>query len=587
LSSLISELKNRLGTLDFEVADKFYEGEWVNLTPFMPGDYKGRTWRYDPGQRLIFSEPNLAQAIKARMRYVSLLALASFVKDPRSYPDVLQKTFKFFKVKIKKGKSTIEEHLFNVLFGNTKVASIFDVGVELRGTPKPWNVNVDSQAKMVDRYHALLMRSGKNARATPEELKPIEPGTLFLKVSLFWKDHARVWLARDELTELETLLKTTLSVTMEVFGIGKATSRGFGRFYPRYDTESGINTKTISPSEQIGLLLKLWINISKKLGDSNELKEFRNLKLVPSLSTAVAWLECCDLSLMRLASVNDPDEAITKIALATLKGYWKTIRGKKLQEQGLVSHAKAKKIARESGTYYHTWTLGLPRKAKLSCTCFESNPKGMIKGGKKSKARENYGYLIVKEQLEENVCVKSHYCNGRKVRTSEGRRQSMFILFPYKDGQGLALAVLPLVSLDMWEYLVKGNKKGSGGGVLYHVGGHFVKVEQHKQNKKSMPCCNRHFVSIKKILTEDYEIESPTELVPNHHDYHENAKLCRCGKDPAGIARPPSASQLCENLKSPRTFKDLNDQIYELVLKNTICWLAEALNFEDKGGEHS
>ncbi len=403
----LSTLKKQLGKLDVE-SNAFYTGEWVNLTPFMPGDYKGRTWRYvsENGQKKkVYSEPTLAQAIKSRMRYVSLLALASFVERPRSYSDVIRKTLKYFQVAdVNKNNVNERLHLFNVLFGTTDSASLFDIDVEVFPNGEDFIEWRCAGKNCPDRCNALVCRKRKKGSKDPYAplwKPPLEAGSLRMKVSLLWSDHSD-GLANTTFSkgELERLLTLTLKVTLAYMGIGKGVSRGFGRFL---EDDSSLMDET--PREAFESLIELWRGLAR-----SSVIESNKIGNVPSLSSALSLidklssqysLDLIDMKSYGKIDLNFDEESRRKIA--------------EMIED--IAHSTLKNKWRKFATY----------KSILRCIFLLGLPRG--------KARYDH-------------CRANDVSRGKRPRRVK-RRQSMFYFVPYVYKRELHVALIPFIAKDL------------------------------------------------------------------------------------------------------------------------------------------
>jgi len=500
-------------------------GSFRNVTPYMGGDYRGRTFVYGLSRRARFVGLPTAQAIKSRARYASLLALASFLENPNSYKDV----YHSFKVKTRVG----EVPLLGLIYGCVNCieksaeafASPFKLFVEVSGNPIPWSYNGKD-----NRYHALLSRS--RDRNLKYQLKPVEPKRITLTIKYMVEDNRLRMLGFDDqmIRAMEDVFEKSIEFALFILGIGKGATRGFGRFWvdePRCSDVSEVITSFIDKWK--ALLNKLY---AKGLLTTQIAPPFNVIKTpingkVPHIGflydLASNNLLCNSLLKRVHGSV---DHKIERIGSAVLKLRWKQIGSGNM---------------RVSGLKYHTWPLGLPRRSKIRCTC-----------GKRGKESSNwYGYMLVlaANALPDNFCEHSNLCGGNyKVNTKEGRRTSMIHLMPVQEG----VLVIPMLANDMKEYVLGTNK---GGYVLYHVGGHFFIGKR--------PCCNRHFVKVGFILN-NANIPPPAN--------QPRRPSCGCRGDSGGIRLPPRSF-----LGGIWNRYPLNRNRYEMAIRSAIEWVFNAL----------
>jgi len=442
-------------------------GTYVNYTPIMVGDWKGETFTDFRGRRVVTGLPT-SQALLARARYAFTLALNAYLDAPKSYREAYgeereeEKSKKKLKKEAyeegkreeekrqkKKLKLKIGEHsILCLLFGCLSVASLFGLRVEVEVLKEhAWNPKYAKK----NRYHALIRRDDKSGTKAP-----LPPGALRLKV-YYSIDEGR--LRRLGLSgyakALERAFVNSVKAALTVIGIGKAASRGFGRFW---ESPSGPSCEDVKK-----IIENLLRSVEDLLISAGELAEQLNPKALGDFSDGreVPHLgdpkDLCTEYLKRIPT-NDYGMIIEEIAKSVLKSEWKR---------------KARRPMKEIGSNIHTWPLGLPRRSKIRCSC---------------PGREDfnfYGYLLA-SGIPEMYCERT--CGGgMRVSAEEGRRVSTIWFVPVREGA----AVLPLFDWSLLK-VIEGDPKGKK---LYHVGGVSVFV-----GGKPRISCDRRFVAVKEVL---------------------------------------------------------------------------------------
>jgi len=414
----------------------------LNATPYMGGDYRGFT--FYKGE---FVGKPTAQAIKSRARYASTLALASFVRDPQRFGDVLDK----FKVKLE-----TELPVLCLIYGCVEppFASPFKLVVKNVEGADPWFTQVHEPK---DRYNALLRRG--RSEAERKFLRPAKPFSVSFEIEIFREDRRLEALFRSRLKGrtveisriinlMQKIFEESIYVALTLFGIGKGASRGFGRFWIRRELP-----RCEDVQRHLDALLSSWEELLNLLSDLGLLTNKPQLQSgmingkVPHLGHLKGRL-CQDYLKHVRGNI---DYKIERIAEAVLKASWK------------------RKVRAKDGLSLHTWPLGLPRSSKIACAC---KPYDTM------RRYNRYGYLVVKGS-KPYFC--EHYCGRGSIGSADARRESMITFVPVEEG----ILVVPLFSLDVLD-LINGSK-----GTLYHVGGSFV-----RKKKGGSPCCNRRFVSV-------------------------------------------------------------------------------------------
>ncbi len=433
-----------------------YKKKLVNFTPFMPGDFRGESWEVldikvenkSVKGKLIPSRPNLAPSLVGRLRWALRALLANYVKDPKTFKDV-EKTFK-----TKEGLSLIDLAFGRV--GETSWAALYKVMVKYEPEPTPWALglccaylnsgilkkNEKSKFKnltyLKNRYCSLLSRSSlkepeAKLRAVLSKL-PIASATIEVKVI---KDPR---ISSEMLEDFEDVLKSLIEFTLFSLGLGKASSRGFGRFVEK-GKEANLNAFEELRDE---LNKNLENFVSKHYGYEKvkgkprvpvldlENVEVLNVRSRKDFSGCSEILSKFKLN-VKPHTINEIDELIEAIGEAVTKNAWK---------------GSASINIREPGPGFHTWPLGLPR------------------------WQRGTGYAISSERKDEDT---------RPLKdTDEGRRQSMIYLFPTIDSK---IIILKMLTYDMLDWI-----EGTNGKRLLHQGKHGNVY---------------HFASVKHIMTRD------------------------------------------------------------------------------------
>ena len=458
--------------------DVVYKKEFVNFTPFMPGDFETHSWKilnikvedgFVRGE-LTPSRPNLAPSLVGRLRWALRALLANYVKDPKTFKDV-EKAFK-----TKEGLSLIDLAFGRV--GETSWAALYKVMVKYEPEPSPWAIglccaylnsgilkkNEKSKFKnltyLKNRYCSLLSRS--NLKEPEAKLKvalsklPITSATIEVKVI---RDPR---ISSEMLDDFEDVLKSLIDFVLFSLGLGKASSRGFGRFVEK-GKEANLNAFKELRDE---LSKNLENFVSKHYGYEKvegkprvpvldlENIEVLNVKSRKNFSGCNEILSKFKLN-VKPYMMNKIDELIEAIGEAVTKNAWK---------------GSASINIREPGPGFHTWPLGLPR------------------------WQRGTGYAISSEREDEDT---------RPLKdTDEGRRQSMIYLFPTTDSE---IIMLKMLTYDMLDWI-----EGTNGKRLFHQGKHGNVY---------------HFASVKHIMTRDclQVIHDPAGVIvfsQNHCDQY-------------------------------------------------------------------
>jgi len=247
-------------------------------------------------------------------------------------------------------------------------------------------------------------------------LQPLKPGCIEAGINVYWSPHSLA-LEKDSMRFYrELLLALSVVYVFSILGLGKATSRGFGRFKLEdmwSDNQEVIeNIKDISSclwdSDKVEDCLekmhKRVLEILEKLYSRKPIKKPSRVPRISATEIFVGELRHpCRLATLEFTSgsacrqycdrgrrpvVRDIIEALSAIGKATLKTVWKLYAGAKV---------------REPGVRFHTWILGLPRRPQRT-TGYALDEKGVL--------RRTW------------VCLRNVEMFG------DGRRKSPFFIYP-------------------------------------------------------------------------------------------------------------------------------------------------------------
>ena len=392
----------------------------------------------------------------------------------------------------------------------------------------------DDEAELLKSYGiprvALTLLSLEKPVEAIEQL-PLPPNSVKVKINVSIDKKLINMIGIDKARDLAYLTSLALVYVLEVHGIGRGSSRGFGRFKVTgirsldneltrdwIDKLEELANKALDPSsakqgieeiqrimsEKSSVILYAYEKIlsSTSVQVANMVKSsiaggdpasHTKMYRVPCLiGTQVEILKSIKhpfpAPIRRLGgkelkglpnpkpSVTDIYEALSAIGYASLKVLWKVYSMPVLVSSGV----RARSISDISGAGYHIWILGLPR-------------------------WQNYtGYAIFsgKKPDHDNLCVNLKWV---KATLEEGRRKSPVILYPLPDGRS-AVVLAFKTYMDHSEVLQR----------LVHVGSHGGPKDE----------C-RHVVSV-------------THIVSNRVINKEYSEECyNCGSDvPGGIVSP-------------------------------------------------
>jgi len=436
--------------------------KYYNYTPYMGGNYEGKTFVYSNGKYVFVGFPS-PQSLIGKVRWLARVAVASFIPNPRSYGDVERA----FRVNLGNFELGLIEYAFGTLRDNSW-ASPFSVHLTYEVTnPRPWDVakkcyerksrNKRFKCEERNRYNDLLVLGDVRNRE-PSNL-PLTARGLTIEIEIFKTPRARAQCV-DKIFDA---FVTTVLLTPLLLGLGKATNRGFGRFEYQ-EVDHGVSKKileildkiagkgveddaeTIKESVKEGIreFLELWAEAIKCLGYDANIKKAWIDGFVPSLASVLHPVHGVYVS----RRTYDANKALDIIERSVLKIEWKRAKG--INTQG-------------SGANFHTWPLGLPRNMR------------------------NTGYL----PLSPNNAPGSRCLNQSTleslwksavlydIKANTLRRQSMFIMFPLPPKNNESrIVVLPLPAYDT--NLEVDDKSPKRYDVkLFHVGKHRGSNEYH------------------------------------------------------------------------------------------------------------
>ncbi len=403
--------------------------KYVNYTPYMGGNFIGSTFIRDSQGNLKFVGYPSPQGLLGKARWLARVAVASFITGPKSYKDV-EEAFPI------EGLGVIE-----YLFGSVEKGWASPISVELKYKvlcEKPWKIAFECyRAKMRsrkakclhNRYNDLLVL-GKPAHTT----LPLSPHCLEIEIEIFRTPRFKI-LGRSYSKLFDAFVATVL-LTPLLVGLGKASSRGFGRFINKtisHEPSKKILTMIEQGDVKEGIreYLRLWEESLKEIGYSEVPKRYWIDGFIPSLASSLdnrygAYVTYAYRSI---------DDAMSRIGECVNKAKWKGLSGLPL---------------RSSGVNLHTWPLGLPRQARST------------------------GYLVYQGSLGNCVApgqIKKIWKDNAvdSIKANEVRRQSMFIIFPLPNGK---IVMLPLPAYDLNLNIDDKAPKKYPKSTLYHVGKH-------------------------------------------------------------------------------------------------------------------
>ena len=465
--------------LDFVDLDEdvVYKKKFVNFTPFMPGDFKTSSWEVEVNNidkrggtvkvNIFPTKPHLTPSLIGRLRWALRALLANYVRNPQTFGDV-ERAFKI-------NNMSLIDFIFGRI-GEPSWGALYKVVVRYEPEPVPWALGLccaylnalgksarnmfKDLSYLKNRYCSLLSRSGSKGPEAKlrDALSRLPVASATIEVEVVREPR----ISNEILNDFEDVLKSLIDFTLFSLGLGKASSRGFGRFVSKgkepnshtfeeirkgldkkleefvgkhygYEKVKGESRVPVLDLENIDILI---VKNKKNFNGCNEILSKFKLNVKPYM-------------------MNNIDELIEAIGEAVTKNAWK---------------GSASINIREPGPGFHTWPLGLPR------------------------WQRGTGYAISSEREDEGM---------RPLKdTDEGRRQSMIYLFPTIDSK---VIILKMLTYDMLDWI-----EGTNGKRLFHQGKHGNVY---------------HFASVKHIMTRDclQKIPDPAGIIAfsqNHCDQY-------------------------------------------------------------------
>jgi len=579
------ELLGLLGEKEAPQPKPLLRGEYRNYTPLMLGDYRARQFRcLDPDCETILASPGLAaQALRGRARWLARTLLASLQGCGGTYTAIEKSCGTVRLAGI--GRLGLVELMFGTLV-STQLASPFTLTARLEIDPQK-GMDYSSvaagyankgQNELPARLKLLYMRKSEFEKRLHDAWAP---GSARLRLEVHVSPRWYMLLEkaapedRDKLEAVPCLYAALAAATPLIIGLGKAVTRGFGRLTPEKFTAARLCSG--DAWQLYGDVLRGLRSLAGERDPGNAEVYLRRvlegLLGLAEQATGLARKEPGDwdtvprlidaINGLRVVRVGCNEDAVRAIGRAVLKQSWKQSVG----------------ADRGSGLAFHTWPLGLPRKAEVPCKCSELDRKPSYRG--------LYGYIVVdnvaaKEyKLSGNDCFEDERCGldpaivkeeeiesmtrnmgNEEIRIIYGniavepkakdvRHQSMVVLFPLPGGRDL-VAVLPFPSYGLNLGLDKGAPRPADTELhLLHLGGHAGK------SGKLPPCCNTHVVDVALTFSGAREVPPPRR----------NVRDCGCGGDPAGIHHPGE--------QSPKQCS--GSGCYREAVETAIEWVVEAL----------
>lgn len=559
------------------------DAQLVNYTPVMLGDYDTYHFRerlgggYEPVAGLY------AQAIRGKARWLARVVLASLHGCSfNSYYEVETQCARvLLSLGDSKRKEEVHVGLIELLFGtlsSTQLSSPFILSVKVeRLSAKGWRSRYGRNA--LNRYGKLLTMGRGSSKK--EKLRPHEQGSIGLRLEIREAPYASRLLDAARLGDtplsdlywrLAAFYAGMVITAPFLLGLGKASTRGFGRFkaevYRIHDgLKSGSKLKelvdnlsslyNVKNSDEATRLLHELLNMLIKLAEdaTGMQRDKPGIGMIPRLINAIK--PPSEIRHVRATVVktraSDPVDALEFIAAAVLKQTWK-------------------QYSKISGVNYHTWPLGLPRGSDIPCTCADSTHH---KPRHESGLKQRYGYIVLDTRIKsmyglgQNDCMANSACIEETRETRQGKNKqigvdalvearidlavkvgnsvvtrrsnakvkdirhlSMIHLFPLpgtmNGTQGTLVVVLPFMSFSL--NLGLDNKVPHIEGYkLFHIGGHFI-----IESGRPKPCCNAHVVDVGYVM-------SNVNVPPPSASSLKGS--CSCDSDPGGIVWPNGLPQ--------------------------------------------
>ncbi len=499
--------------------------ETTNYTPWWGGNWNQHV--RDPKTLRVASLPS-PETLKGVLRWVTRAAF-SCLTSRRDYRQVDQLVSLFYGGVVKTQR---EEHLASLARLEVEAVLAQD---DSREAGRALELCMQRNAR-IERGPARiccaprwqLATMGEKDESAIRSLFPALPGTIRLRIRI-WIDEAIVGDAAEALCGFTV---ASLVYALYVHGLGRGSSRGFGRFKIDKIDHGGLgplverlnsSRGARSLGESIQRLHEAIIGYAKRLYEAAGRIASRLDTHLPSIPTGGDRIPClsdtvvkavegarsytCKASiraprdLVRVRQpIRDVYDALVAIGYATMKQVWKAL---------------ANLLGSTPGIGFHTWVTGLPR------------------------WQQETGYALLEPGSlpdSKNTCL--HQNELRNV--NQGRRKSPIILFPAPAAPSTIAIVAYHTVTDHVEVLEKG--------VLYHAGVHAVIRRGNRPmytrdcNPRTIPC--RHVVHVA------YAAGQPSVQAPRAESdscRQPRSSRCRavkpgnagCGPDrPAGVVTP-------------------------------------------------
>ena len=230
--------------------------------------------------------------------------------------------------------------------GSTNKASIYMIRIE--------NLEIHARPRVENYFIYYTKKNVRFLHIPPYKLKQLTPiprgaiqfsATLLRRHSPMFKEEGDIG---DLVEQLDKLLITALKLSLTLGGIGKITSRGFGKFEITNKRGDILNEALNEISKGAYEHLKAYILSKISLPP----REQPYLPYIPTFSPSTIMAERVHTN---KRYPNAIWSILTAISQSTTKYYWKLLARKK----GYTTYSPE----REHGDKYHTWPLGLPRQA--------------------------------------------------------------------------------------------------------------------------------------------------------------------------------------------------------------------------------
>lgn len=426
--------------------------EFESYTPYMGGDYQTLTVRTvqdqrDGTNRLYVSGYPTAKSLLGRMRWLARAAVAGHT-GARTHKEAEEARIKGTNIP-----------LIPFMFGATSASKI-DMGAlgtawkgVIKLIIKPSSQLVGSEEEIIDRwieengranrYNALLQRSRDR---TGGSKVPVKPEVLRFKASLLLDyERAKNTLRGEEeiIDSIGNFAVALLIATPLILGLGRGSTRGFGRFRPiladaiyQFTDIASILEEIYNSNSNNSTKRALWRLIKKIASPLDTLLDraqasTRFKPLIPIIGQEGSYTF---LDVITPRNNSSTSWLIEHIGRATIKSTWK-------------NRCRHRRI--NGGVSYHTWLLGLPRSQRFPGRC-RGDPDGLKTGYVLARIQDNMACISTNNVPSECNCISVN-----EASISDARRMSPFILFPVPGDMGYRIVALGFKSYDIWE-LVNG-----------------------------------------------------------------------------------------------------------------------------------